>query len=106
MAFLSALKNAGLPGPHLVVTPLAVLQNWANELKRFTPDLSFVKIHGSASERDRLLSPFVLLCARRVGRDDRRAVAQSGIEIEPSRRLHAARVLGFPAVETRVQTEV
>jgi SWI/SNF-related matrix-associated actin-dependent regulator of chromatin subfamily A member 5 len=37
------------------VTPLAVLQNWANELKRFTPELSFVKIYGSASERDRLL---------------------------------------------------
>ena len=55
LAFLSRLKAAGLPGPHLVVTPLAVLQNWANELKRFTPDLSFAKIHGSASERDRLL---------------------------------------------------
>ncbi|KOO22550.1 swi snf matrix actin dependent regulator of subfamily member 5 [Chrysochromulina tobinii] len=55
LAFLSRLKAAGLPGPHLVVTPLAVLQNWANELKRFTPELSFVKIYGSASERDRLL---------------------------------------------------
>ena len=61
LAFLSRLKAAGLPGPHLVVTPLAVLQNWANELKRFTPGLSFVKIHGSASERDRLLTtPAVL----------------------------------------------
>ena len=56
LAFLSRLKAAGLPGPHLVVTPLAVLQNWANELKRFTPELSFVKIYGSASERDRLLN--------------------------------------------------
>ena len=61
LAFLSKLKAAGLPGPHLVVTPLAVLQNWANELKRFTPQLSFVKVHGGASERDRLLtSPAVL----------------------------------------------
>jgi SWI/SNF-related matrix-associated actin-dependent regulator of chromatin subfamily A member 5 len=61
LAFLSRLKAEGLPGPHLVVTPLAVLQNWANELKRFTPQLSFVKIHGGANERDRLLSsPAVL----------------------------------------------
>ena len=61
LAFLSALKAAGLPGPHLVVTPLAVLQNWANEMKRFTPGLSFVKVHGGQSERDRLLSdPAVL----------------------------------------------
>ena len=46
LSFLSALKAANLPGPHLVVTPLAVLQNWANEMKRFTPGLSFVKVHG------------------------------------------------------------
>eukprot|EP00961_Rhodomonas_salina_P041332 556575-Rhodomonas_salina.1 len=33
IAFLCALKEAGLQGPHLVVTPLAVLQNWHNEIK-------------------------------------------------------------------------
>jgi len=57
LAFIAALKHKGkLPGPHLVVTPLAVLQNWANEIKRFTPSLTHVKIHGSVNERDRLLS--------------------------------------------------
>lgn len=56
LTFLAALKAHGLPGPHLVVTPLAVLQNWANEIKRFTPGLSFVKVHGGTSERDRILS--------------------------------------------------
>ena len=56
LSFISALKASGLPGPHLVVTPLAVLQNWANEMKRFTPTLSFVKIHGGVAERDRILS--------------------------------------------------
>ena len=64
LAFLAALKHAGLPGPHLVVTPLAVLQNWANELKRFTPGLSFVKVHGGLSERDRLLTDDAVLNAR------------------------------------------
>ena len=56
LSFIGALKAAGLPGPHLVVTPLAVLQNWANELKRFAPGLTFIKIHGGVGERDRLLS--------------------------------------------------
>ena len=63
LTFLSALKDAGQPGPHLVVTPLAVLQNWANEMKRFVPTLSFVKIHGGVSERDRLLSDPAVLSA-------------------------------------------
>jgi len=56
LGFLAALKHEGVPGPHLVVTPLAVLQNWANEIKRFTPGLTHIKIHGSVKERDRLMS--------------------------------------------------
>lgn len=56
LSFLAALKQSGVPGPHLVVTPLAVLQNWANEIKRFTPGLTHIKIHGSVKERDRLMS--------------------------------------------------
>jgi len=56
LSFIAALQHEGVPGPHLVVTPLAVLQNWANEINRFTPDLTHVKIHGSMKERDRLLS--------------------------------------------------
>jgi SNF2 family DNA or RNA helicase len=55
LSFLSALKAAGLPGPHLVVTPLAVLQNWANEIKKFTPGLTVAKVQGSRGERDRIL---------------------------------------------------
>lgn len=42
-------------GPSLVVAPLAVYQNWANECKQFTPVLTFFKLHGSAAERDRLM---------------------------------------------------
>jgi SWI/SNF-related matrix-associated actin-dependent regulator of chromatin subfamily A member 5 len=61
LSFLSALKADGMPGPHLVVTPLAVLQNWHNEIKRFTPGLSVIKVHGSRSERDRILSMPVVL---------------------------------------------
>jgi len=44
LSFLAALKTNGYPGPHLVVTPLAVLQNWQNEIKRFTPSLTSIKV--------------------------------------------------------------
>ena len=33
-----------------------MLINWTNEIKKFTPGLSFVKVHGSMQERDRILS--------------------------------------------------
>ena len=56
LTFLAALKSAGMPGPHLVVVPFAVLQNWSNEIKKFTPGLSHVRIHGSLSERDRMMT--------------------------------------------------
>jgi SWI/SNF-related matrix-associated actin-dependent regulator of chromatin subfamily A member 5 len=56
LSFIAALKAAGLPGPHLVVTPLAVLLNWTNEIRKFTPSLSFCKVYGSLEERDRILS--------------------------------------------------
>jgi SNF2 family DNA or RNA helicase len=64
IALLSYLKEElGLSGPHLVVTPLAVLQNWANEFTRFAPQLTYKKIHGSAAERDQLMcDPDVLAC--------------------------------------------
>ena len=56
LSFLATLKDRGMSGPHLVVTPLAVLINWTNEIKKFTPGVSFVKVHGSIKERDRILS--------------------------------------------------
>ncbi|KAK3280168.1 hypothetical protein CYMTET_11985, partial [Cymbomonas tetramitiformis] len=57
LAFLASLKfKRQLNGPHLIITPLAVLQNWVNELKRFTPGLTHCKIQGCKQERDRILS--------------------------------------------------
>lgn len=56
ITLLASLKNKlGLSGPHLVVTPLAVLQNWANELNRFAPSMSFKKIYGTRSERSQIM---------------------------------------------------
>jgi len=56
LSFLSTLHGAGLPGPHLVVAPLAVVQNWVNEVKRFVPHLTHCKVQGSRNERWRVLS--------------------------------------------------
>ena len=47
ISFLAGLKHRlQLTGPHLVVTPLAVLQNWANELDKFCPTLTFKRLYG------------------------------------------------------------
>lgn len=48
LTFLAYLKHERrLSGPNLVIVPLAVAQNWINELKKFTPSLTFVKVQGS-----------------------------------------------------------
>jgi SNF2 family DNA or RNA helicase len=33
-----------------------VLQNWANELNKFAPDLTFKKLYGSRSERQQFFA--------------------------------------------------
>jgi SNF2 family DNA or RNA helicase len=39
-------------GPALIVTPLAVLNNWVREFRRFAPTLSPVVIYGTQEERE------------------------------------------------------
>ncbi|KAL5357239.1 SNF2 family N-terminal domain-containing protein [Aspergillus floccosus] len=41
----------GNHAPFLVVCPLSVLETWVSELGQWTPDLSVMKYHGSATER-------------------------------------------------------
>ena len=36
--------TATFTGPHLIVTPLAVLLNWINEIRKFTPHLTVCKV--------------------------------------------------------------
>ena len=57
IAFLAGLKDKlSITGPHLVVTPLAVLQNWANEFTRFAPHMTFKKMYGSKAEREQIFN--------------------------------------------------
>ena len=52
-------------GPHLVVTPVTVLQNWINEIQRFTPQLSFCRISGSLAERESIMSEDEIIAGKR-----------------------------------------
>ena len=49
-------ETTDVSGPHLVVAPVSVIQNWANEIQRFTPQLSFCRISGGREERDLALA--------------------------------------------------
>lgn len=55
IAFLTYLKEAGLTdekdGPHLIVVPSSTMENWNNELQRWSPNLKVVQYYGSQEER-------------------------------------------------------
>lgn len=36
------------PGPHLIVCPASVLENWERELKKWCPSFSVLQYHGAA----------------------------------------------------------
>ena len=53
LAHLLLEKQHGrLTKPCLIVAPTSVLFNWANEIKKFTPDLSFVVLHGAKRQQN------------------------------------------------------
>lgn len=55
IAFIASCKHLlGVQGPHLVIVPLAVLQNWCNELRRFAPSITFKKLHGNMKGRQKI----------------------------------------------------
>ena len=48
-------------GPHIVVAPLSVMNNWVTEIKRWCCQLRVVPFHGPQSERDRIKRDFLVL---------------------------------------------
>ncbi|KAI4357323.1 hypothetical protein L6164_001279 [Bauhinia variegata] len=48
ITYLTLLKHLNNdPGPHLVVCPASVLENWERELKRWCPSFSVLQYHGA-----------------------------------------------------------
>merc|ERR1740139_1821534 len=41
-------------GPHLIVVPKSTLSNWMNEIHRWAPTLTAVKLHGKKEEREEI----------------------------------------------------
>ena len=52
ISLIGRLKEANLTdGVHLVVVPLAVLNQWIGEFDKFCPELKIIKFHGDAATR-------------------------------------------------------
>lgn len=49
ITYLTLLKHLeDDPGPHLIVCPASVLENWERELKKWCPSFTVLQYHGSA----------------------------------------------------------
>jgi SNF2 family DNA or RNA helicase len=47
LALLQLLKEENFsPYPNLIISPTSVIRNWENEIKRFTPELNTIVLHG------------------------------------------------------------
>lgn len=51
IGFLNVVTQRFKAGPHLIVVPSSVLDNWMREFKTFGPHLEVVKYHGPQKER-------------------------------------------------------
>ncbi|TKY86415.1 hypothetical protein EX895_004564 [Sporisorium graminicola] len=51
ISLFAQLKNMGIRGPHLVVAPSSVLENWDREFRFFAPSINVRKYYGSMKDR-------------------------------------------------------
>ncbi|KAF8515181.1 SNF2 family N-terminal domain-containing protein [Gautieria morchelliformis] len=54
IAFLAHVRRVGSVKPSLVVCPLSVLHNWADEFEKFAPSIPVCMYHGTPAERAEL----------------------------------------------------
>lgn len=55
ISMIAHLKIMDVPGPFLVVAPLATLPNWVREFEKWLPSLPVCRYHGTAPERETML---------------------------------------------------
>jgi len=51
IAFIAAMREEQLFGPHIIVAPLSTLSNWMEEFKKWTPSIPVLLYHGTPTER-------------------------------------------------------
>ena len=56
IAFLASLDPAERAGPSLVVCPASLILNWADELDKFAPSLTYTLVMGPAGEREKQIA--------------------------------------------------
>lgn len=56
IAFLASLDPAEREGPSLVVCPASLILNWADELDKFAPSLTYTLVMGPAAEREQQIA--------------------------------------------------
>ena len=55
IAMIAHLRTMQVPGPFIVVAPLATLPNWVREFQKWLPSLPVIRFHGNAAEREAML---------------------------------------------------
>jgi len=56
IAMIAHLKTMNVPGPFLIVAPLATLPNWVREFEKWLPSLPVVRYHGVQADREHMLA--------------------------------------------------
>ncbi|KAJ7463272.1 P-loop containing nucleoside triphosphate hydrolase protein [Mycena latifolia] len=64
IAFSAHLRELGFSRPFLIVCPLSVLHNWAEEYRKFAPKIPVVLYHGTPAERAELRRTVMALPAK------------------------------------------
>jgi len=73
LALLQGRREAGAPGPALLIVPTSLLHGWQSQAAQFTPDLRLVVLHGAdraamrdaASQADLVVTTYPLLARDR-----------------------------------------
>jgi len=66
IAMIAHLKGMLVPGPYIVVAPLATLPNWVREFEKWLPSLPVVRYHGPRATRDAMLATTLNFRRRRT----------------------------------------